>query len=131
MRSVRRCQFNDVTLAEEHYNEYFTIQDMPEEWLHALKAGMLPAAHDPSDVFVCLPAARAKGSGTSLVIGANNDELVYGLSFPMLSSVWIPWETIGATVGETMHQLLLGRWPRRFSSHRVVLFAVLCESSAG
>ena len=40
------------------------------------------------------------------MIGANNDELVCGLSHPMLSSVAIPWDAIGALVGESLQALL-------------------------
>jgi LacI family transcriptional regulator len=45
------------------------------------------------------------------VIGANNDELVCGLSYPMLSSVPIPWERLGALVGEWMQRLRAGERP--------------------
>jgi len=40
------------------------------------------------------------------IIGANNDDLVCGLSYPMLSSVSIPWDTIGGKVGEAMLSIL-------------------------
>jgi LacI family transcriptional regulator len=43
------------------------------------------------------------------VIGANNDELVCGLSYPMLSSVSIPWDAVGRLVGETMQGMLEGK----------------------
>ena len=42
------------------------------------------------------------------VIGANNDELVCGLTYPMLSSVAIPWDAIGAAAGEAMERLMAG-----------------------
>ena len=45
------------------------------------------------------------------MIGANNDELVCGLSYPMLSSVSIPWDTIGEMVGEALLSLLANETP--------------------
>ena len=84
------------------------------EWLLALpKPVGIFAVHDPLGRFLC---GTCRELGIAIpeqvaVIGANNDELVCGLSFPMLSSVAIPWDRIGALVGEAMQRLLAGEQP--------------------
>lgn len=94
------------------YSEDFA---QPEEalrlWLEGLaKPVGIFAVHDPLGRFLC---ATCRQMGLRVpeevaVIGANNDELVCGLSYPMLSSVSIPWHTIGEMVGEAMLGLLAG-----------------------
>lgn len=94
------------------YSEDFA---QPEEalrlWLEGLaKPVGIFAVHDPLGRFLC---ATCRQMGLHVpeevaVIGANNDELVCGLSYPMLSSVSIPWHTIGEMVGESMLGLLAG-----------------------
>ncbi|MDP0495132.1 MAG: substrate-binding domain-containing protein [Verrucomicrobiota bacterium JB024] len=80
-------------------------------WLSALpKPVGIFAVHDPLGRFLCSACEQAglKVPDEVAVIGANNDELVCGLSAPTLSSVAIPWERIGAQVGEAMVRLLAG-----------------------
>ena len=66
------------------------------------------AVHDPLGRFLCSSCLQLGIAvpEQAAVIGANNDELVCGLSHPMLSSVAIPWDAIGALVGESMQTLL-------------------------
>ena len=42
------------------------------------------------------------------VVGANNDPLVCGLTYPMLSSVSIPWDTLGEQVATAMQKMIAG-----------------------
>jgi LacI family transcriptional regulator len=100
---------------EARYSEDFV---QPREalrvWLESLpKPVGIFAVHDPLGRFLC-GACRQLGFRVPeevAVIGANNDELVCGLSYPMLSSVSIPWDTIGAAVGDALHSLLAGEDP--------------------
>lgn len=97
---------------EARYSEDFV---QPREalrvWLESLpKPVGIFAVHDPLGRFLC-GACRQLGFRVPeevAVIGANNDELVCGLSYPMLSSVSIPWNTIGAAVGDALRSLLAG-----------------------
>lgn len=97
---------------EARYSEDF-VQPREElqEWLESLpKPVGIFAVHDPLGRFLC-GACRQIGIRVpeeAAVIGANNDELVCGLSYPMLSSVSIPWNTIGEAVGEALRALLAG-----------------------
>lgn len=96
---------------DAHYSEHFAAPSAALcTWLLSLpKPVGIFAVHDPLGRFLC---STCQQLGIAVpeqvaVIGANNDELVCGLSYPMLSSVAIPWDAIGALVGESM-QLLLG-----------------------
>lgn len=80
-------------------------------WLTSLpKPVGVFAVHDPLGRFLCgvCRQMRLQVPERVAVIGANNDELVCGLSYPMLSSVAIPWDTIGALVGEMALRLVSG-----------------------
>lgn len=97
------------------YSEHFLEPNAGlNEWLLALpKPVGIFAVHDPLGRFLC---STCRDLGIAIpdqvaVIGANNDELVCGLSFPMLSSVSIPWDRIGGLVGEAMQHLLAGEPP--------------------
>lgn len=97
---------------EARYSEDFVQpQDELRIWLESLpKPVGVFAVHDPLGRFLC-GACRQLGFRVPeevAVIGANNDELVCGLSYPMLSSVSIPWDTIGEAVGDALHSLLAG-----------------------
>ena len=76
-----------------------------ENWLKDLpKPVGVFAVHDPLGRFLC---GTCQQLGLDVpdavsVIGANNDPLVCGLTYPMLSSVAIPWDALGAVVGESM-----------------------------
>lgn len=100
---------------EGRYSEDFVHpRDALYAWLKSIpKPVGIFAVHDPLGRFLC-NACRQAGYRVPeevAVIGANNDELVCGLTYPMLSSVAIPWDTIGATVGEAMRSLLAGEAP--------------------
>ena len=98
--------------ADARYSEhFFAIGAALTEWLKGLpKPVGIFAVHDPLGRFLCGACQQLKLSVPDqvAVIGANNDELVCGLSYPMLSSVSIPWDTIGARIGESMQSLLSG-----------------------
>jgi len=106
-----------VVHQEESFNAIRYSEDLayPSEplrqWLQSLtKPAGVFAVHDPLGRFLC-GICRQMGflvPDQIAIIGANNDDLVCGLSYPMLSSVAIPWDTIGAVVGESMHGLLTG-----------------------
>jgi len=97
---------------EARYSEDFAQpSDELHSWLKSLpKPVGIFAVHDPLGRYLC-GVCRQMGIRVPedvAVIGANNDELVCGLSYPMLSSVSIPWDTIGATVGEAVRSILSG-----------------------
>lgn len=80
-------------------------------WMADLpKPAAVFAVHDPLGRHLC-EACRAAGirvPGEVAVVGANDDPLVGGLSFPSLSSVRIPWDRIGLAAGEAMQRMLDG-----------------------
>lgn len=117
----------------ERYSEQFAAPGPGfQEWLHALpKPVGIFAVHDPLGRFLC---ARCRELGVDVpnqaaIIGANNDELVCRLSFPMLSSVVIPWDQIGGMVGGFMVDLLAGKQPAP-GPHRVAPGGVVLRHSA-
>ncbi|MDF1823215.1 MAG: substrate-binding domain-containing protein [Verrucomicrobiales bacterium] len=82
-----------------------------ERWIASLpKPVGVFAVHDPLGRFLCGACQQAalKVPEEVSVIGANNDELVCGLTHPMLSSVAIPWGALGEVVGESMQRLTSG-----------------------
>ena len=100
---------------EARYSEDFAQPNAGlRDWLEGLpKPVGIFAVHDPLGRFLC-GACRQLGIRVPeevAVIGANNDELVCALSYPMLSSVSIPWDTIGEKVGDAMRSLLAGELP--------------------
>ncbi|MAS96625.1 MAG: AraC family transcriptional regulator [Verrucomicrobiales bacterium] len=105
------------------YSESFVEPDASfRDWLNGLpKPVGIFAVHDPLGRFLC-GACRDLGHRVPeevAVIGANNDELVCNLTYPMLSSVTIPWNVIGEVVGESM-QRLLNREGVNFEAARLV-----------
>lgn len=100
---------------EARYSEDFAKpKSALRAWVESLpKPVGIFAVHDPLGRFLC-GACRQMGFRVPeevAVIGANNDPLVCGLSYPMLSSVSIPWDTIGETVGDAMRSTLAGEPP--------------------
>ncbi|MGJ8641623.1 MAG: substrate-binding domain-containing protein [Opitutaceae bacterium] len=98
------------TFEDNRYSEHFSApREVFTRWLSDLpKPVGIFAVHDPLGRFLC-GACQQLGITVPdqvAVIGANNDELVCGLSYPMLSSVSIPWDAIGAIVGESMQAML-------------------------
>jgi LacI family transcriptional regulator len=103
----------ETAFEDARYSEHFAAPSAALcAWLDALpKPVGIFAVHDPLGRFLC---STCQQFGIAVpeqvaVIGANNDELVCGLSYPMLSSVAIPWDAIGALVGESMQLLLSGQ----------------------
>lgn len=110
--AVEVSVYSEQGLMPANYSENFTqAGDDLKAWLVALpKPVGVFAVHDPLGRFLC-GTCRELGLRVPeqvAVIGANNDELVCGLSYPMLSSVAIPWDTIGAVIGESLLNLLSG-----------------------
>ena len=81
-------------------------------WLNELpKPCGIFAVHDPLGRFLSVSCGKLGirvPDGTSRIIGANNDPLVCGLTYPMLSSVSIPWDNFGQFVGSSMQKMLDG-----------------------
>jgi len=106
----------EPAFGDARYSEHFAAPSAKlRGWLESLPQPVgIFAVHDPLGRFL---SSTCQQLGISVpeqvaVIGANNDELVCGLSHPMLSSVAIPWDAIGALVGEWMQTLLTqGRPP--------------------
>ena len=102
--------FNEARYSEDFVQPRGELRD----WLESLSKPVgVFAVHYPLGRFLC-GACRQLGLRVPeevAVIGANNDELVCGLSYPMLSSVSIPWNTIGEAVGEAMRALMAGETP--------------------
>ena len=100
----------ETAFEDARYSEYFVEPSASlRAWLESLpKPVGIFAVHDPLGRFLCSSCLQLGIAvpEQAAVIGANNDELVCGLSHPMLSSVAIPWDTIGALVGESMQALL-------------------------
>ncbi len=105
------CSVHTVKGFEENqYSESFASPS-PElrKWLDNLpKPVGVFAVHDPLGRFFCGACQQMgwKVPEDVSVIGANNDDLVCGLTYPMLSSVSIPWDTLGEVAADTMHRLL-------------------------
>lgn len=109
-----------ATHQEDSFNKTRYSEDFAQPcaslkaWLKSLpKPVGIFAVHDPLGRFLC-GACRQIGIRVPeevAVIGANNDALVCGLSYPMLSSVSIPWNTIGEAVSEALRSLLAGEKP--------------------
>jgi len=97
---------------ETRYSESFLQPNSDlRKWLdHLPKPIGIFAVHDPLGRFLCgaCQQTNLRIPEDISVIGANNDELVCGLTHPMLSSVSIPWDAIGESVGEVMQRLLNG-----------------------
>ncbi len=108
---------------DTRYSESF-VQPGSElrKWLAELPRPIgIFAVHDPLGRYLCGACQQLgiKVPDEVAVIGANNDELVCGLTHPMLSSVSIPWNAIGEVVGESMQGLLSGE-KRDLSAPRIV-----------
>lgn len=105
----------EIGFKDARYSEHFVVPSQAlQAWLLSLpKPVGIFAVHDPLGRFLC---STCQQMGIVVpeqvaVVGANNDELVCGLSHPMLSSVAIPWDAMGALVGEAMQSLLDGESP--------------------
>lgn len=103
---------SELMFRDARYSEDFAEpQAALLSWLQGLpKPVGIFAVHDPLGRFLCSVCRKMRFAVPDqvAVIGANDDELVCGLSHPMLSSVAIPWDAIGSRVGETIQSLLRG-----------------------
>ena len=97
---------------DTRYSESFHRPSMEmNKWLELLpKPVGIFAVHDPLGRFLCSACTQL---GLEIptdvsVIGANNDPLVCGLTYPMLSSVSIPWDTLGEQVATAMEKMIAG-----------------------
>lgn len=97
---------------DTRYSESFHRPSMEmNKWLELLpKPVGIFAVHDPLGRFLCSACTQL---GLEIptdvsVIGANNDPLVCGLTYPMLSSVSIPWDTLGEQVATAMERMIAG-----------------------
>ena len=95
---------------EGRYVECFAKPDTKlESWLRDLPKPIgIFAVHDPLGRFLCM---ACKQIGIPVpeaisVIGANNDELICGLTVPMLASISIPWAVIGESVGKAVAEVI-------------------------
>ncbi len=102
------------TFDEVRYSENYTQPSRKMiKWLKSLpKPVGIFATHDPLGRYLC-GVCQQINDKTNVpqdiaVIAANNDELVCGLSYPMLSSIAIPWHTLGTAVGEAVRSILAG-----------------------
>jgi LacI family transcriptional regulator len=102
----------ETAFEDARYSEHFVQPSKAlRGWLESLpKPVGIFAVHDPLGRFLCSTCQQLEIAVPEqvAVIGANNDELVCGLSYPMLSSVAIPWDAIGALVGRSMQHLIDG-----------------------
>ena len=97
---------------DTRYSESFQRPSVEmKKWLERLpKPVGIFAVHDPLGRFLCSACTQL---GLEIptevsVIGANNDPLVCGLTYPMLSSVSIPWDTLGEQVATAMQKMVAG-----------------------
>ena len=102
----------EMGFEDTRYSEFFIHPSKAlEHWLEQLpKPVGIFAVHDPLGRFLC-SACQKMGINVPdeiAVISANNDPLVCGLTFPMLSSVSIPWDSLGSVVAESMQRLIAG-----------------------
>lgn len=119
---------------DTRYSESF-VRPSPalESWLADLpKPVAIFAVHDPLGRFLCGACQQMRLSVPEevSVIGANNDELVCGLTYPMLSSVAIPWDALGAAAGEAMQQLISGETNTGESARLIQPSGVVLRHSA-
>ncbi|MFT5128630.1 MAG: LacI family transcriptional regulator [Rhodothermales bacterium] len=103
---------NERGFEDTRYSESF-LRPSPAlgEWLRGLPKPIgIFAVHDPLGRYICgaCPQLGLRVPDDVSVIGANNDELVCGLTHPKLSSVAIPWNAIGEVAAESMHGLVTG-----------------------
>lgn len=97
---------------DSRYSESFRRpSEEMQNWLKELpKPVGIFAVHDPLGRFLCGACTQVGLEIPSevSVIGANNDPLVCGLTYPMLSSVSIPWDTLGEQVAIAMQKMITG-----------------------
>jgi LacI family transcriptional regulator len=97
---------------ETRYSESFVRPgEGLQRWLSQLPKPIgIFAVHDPLGRYLCGACQQMgiKVPDEVSIIGANNDELVCGLTHPMLSSVAIPWNAIGEVSARWMQGMITG-----------------------
>jgi LacI family transcriptional regulator len=116
------------------YSESF--HDPSEEmksWLMELpKPCGIFAVHDPLGRFLSGACSQLgiRVPDDVAIIGANNDPLVCGLTYPMLSSVSIPWDNFGQFVGSSMQRMIDGGSGWKRTLHLIQPSGVIFRHSA-
>ena len=119
---------------EMRYSESF--HDPSEEmksWLMELpKPCGIFAVHDPLGRFLSGACSQLgiRVPDDVAIIGANNDPLVCGLTYPMLSSVSIPWDNFGQFVGSSMQKMIDGGSGWKRTLHLIQPSGVIFRHSA-
>ena len=119
---------------EMRYSESF--HDPSEEmksWLMELpKPCGIFAVHDPLGRFLSGACSQLgiRVPDDVAIIGANNDPLVCGLTYPMLSSVSIPWDNFGQFVGGSMQRMIDGGSGWKRTLHLIQPSGVIFRHSA-
>ena len=119
---------------EMRYSESF--HDQSEEmkaWLMELpKPCGIFAVHDPLGRFLSGACSQLgiRVPDDVAIIGANNDPLVCGLTYPMLSSVSIPWDNFGQFVGSSMQRMIDGGSGWKRTLHLIQPSGVIFRHSA-
>ena len=119
---------------EMRYSESF--HDPSEEmksWLMELpKPCGIFAVHDPLGRFLSGACSQLgiRVPDDVAIIGANNDPLVCGLTYPMLSSVSIPWDNFGQFVGSSMQRMIDGGSGWKRTLHLIQPSGVIFRHSA-
>ena len=83
-----------------------------------------------ADFWQCLQSAGNTLPDDVAIIGANNDPLVCGLTYPMLSSVSIPWDNFGQFVGGSMQRMIDGGSGWKRTLHLIQPSGVIFRHSA-
>ncbi len=137
--SVRKCDLpfyahTESGFEEMRYSESF--HDPSEEmksWLMELpKPCGIFAVHDPLGRFLSGACSQLgiRVPDDVAIIGANNDPLVCGLTYPMLSSVSIPWDNFGQFVGSSIQRMIDGGSGWKRTLHLIQPSGVIFRHSA-
>ena len=125
------------TRKHEFSLRYFeSFHDPSEEmksWLMELpKPCGIFAVHDPLGRFLSGACSKLgiRVPDDVAIIGANNDPLVCGLTYPMLSSVSIPWDNFGQFVGSSMQMMIDGGSGWKRTLHLIQPSGVIFRHSA-
>ena len=119
---------------EMRYSESFHDPgEKMKSWLTELpKPCGIFAVHDPLGRFLSGACSQLgiRVPDDVAIIGANNDHLVCGLTYPMLSSVSIPWDNFGQFVGSSMQRMIDGGSGWKRTLHLIQPSGVIFRHSA-
>ena len=125
---------SDFEGARMRYSESFHgPSEKMNAWLNELpKPCGIFAVHDPLGRFLSGSCGKLgiRVPDDVAIIGANNDPLVCGLTYPMLSSVSIPWDNFGQFVGSSMQKMLDGESGWKRTLHLIQPSGVVFRHSA-